>query len=72
MSNCGVLKLFDDVTSNCNNDIEVVKGDYKIICLMSIAFFFFKICAISNCSTEHQILPNSDQIYYITSSTSTQ
>jgi hypothetical protein len=37
MSNCNVLELFNNVTSNCDNDIEVVKDDCKIICLMSIA-----------------------------------
>ena len=37
MSNCNVLELFNNVTSNCNNDIEVVKDECKIICLMSIA-----------------------------------
>ena len=29
MSNCNVLELFNNVTSNCDNDIEVVKDDYK-------------------------------------------
>ena len=37
MSNCSVLELFNNVTSNCNNGIEVVKDECKIICLMSIA-----------------------------------
>ena len=37
MSNCNVLELFTNVTSNCGNDIEVVKDECKIICLMSIA-----------------------------------
>jgi hypothetical protein len=37
MSNCNVLELFNNVTSNCDNDIEVVKDDCEIICLMSIA-----------------------------------
>ena len=36
MSNCNVLELFNNVTSNCDNDIEVVKDECKIICLMSI------------------------------------
>ena len=37
MSNCNVLELFNDVVSNCDNNIEVVKDEYKIICLMSFA-----------------------------------
>jgi hypothetical protein len=31
-----VLELFNNVASNCNNDIQVVKDECKIICLMSI------------------------------------
>jgi hypothetical protein len=37
MSNCNVLELFNNVTSNCDSDIKVVKDECKIICLMSIA-----------------------------------
>ena len=41
MSNCNVLELFNNITSNCDNDIVVVKDECKIICfkriLMSIA-----------------------------------
>ena len=32
-----MLELFNNITSNCDNDIVVVKDECKIICLMSIA-----------------------------------
>ena len=37
MSNCNVLELFNNVTSNCDNAIEVVKDECKMLCLMNIA-----------------------------------
>jgi hypothetical protein len=55
MSNCNVLELFNNVTSNCNNDIEVVKNECKIVCLMSIAKAL-DMCAVEELSEAERVV----------------
>ena len=36
MSNCDIIDLFKNITNNCENDIEIIKDNCNIICLITI------------------------------------
>ena len=61
MSNGNVLELYNNVESNCDNDIEVVKDEYKIICLMSIAKALY-MCYFESFNTSLLDKMEKDQI----------
>ena len=36
MSECDLIELFKNITHNCDNDLEVVKDECQVICILSI------------------------------------
>tara|TARA_R110000851_G_scaffold69687_6_gene156023 strand:+ start:92 stop:301 length:210 start_codon:yes stop_codon:yes gene_type:complete len=33
---CDILQLFQNITNNCDNDIDIAKDQCKVICMVSI------------------------------------
>ena len=33
---CDILQLFQNITNNCDNDMEIIEDNCKVICMVSI------------------------------------